>query len=79
MPKDMHDIVVEAAKGTPAVAGAVAASLTLNEWVAAATGVYIVVQLAYLVRKWWREETEWGRKIKRWASGEKPSGIGPLE
>lgn len=51
-----HDTLVEVAKGAPAVAGATLASLTLNEWVAAATVVYIVVQIAYLLRKWWREE-----------------------
>lgn len=52
-----HDTLVEVAKGAPAVAGATLASLTLNEWVAAATGIYILVQIAYLLRKWWREET----------------------
>ena len=26
-----------------------------------------VLQAAYLLRKWWREESEWGAKIKRWA------------
>lgn len=49
----------EAIKGTPAVAGALASALTLNEWVAIATGVYILVQVAYLLRKWWREEKDW--------------------
>lgn len=65
MTPEKHDIAVESVKAAPAVAGAVAASLTLNEWVAVATGIYIVVQIAYLIRKWWREETEWGSKIKR--------------
>lgn len=50
------EFTTEALKGTPAVAGAVTAALTLNEWVAILTGVYILVQLAYLLRKWWREE-----------------------
>lgn len=58
MKQQAHDIAVEAAKGAPAVAGAVAASLTLNEWVAVTTGIYILVQIAYLLRKWWREEHE---------------------
>lgn len=53
------DFATEAAKGTPAVAGAVASALTLNEWVAIATGVYVLVQVAYLLRKWWREEKDW--------------------
>lgn len=49
-------VVIEAAKAAPAVAGAAAAGMTLNEWVAVATGVYIAIQAAYLLRKWWREE-----------------------
>jgi hypothetical protein len=53
------ELATEAMKGTPAVAGAVAATLTLNEVVAIATGIYIVVQVVYLLRKWWREEKEW--------------------
>jgi hypothetical protein len=50
------ELTNEALKGTPAVAGTVAAALTLNEWVAILTGIYVLVQLAYLLRKWWREE-----------------------
>ncbi|GAO71953.1 hypothetical protein CSE6_019_33900 [Comamonas sp. E6] len=48
--------LIETAKAAPAVAGAAASTLTLNEWVAIATGVYIAIQAAYLLRKWWREE-----------------------
>jgi len=48
--------VIEAAKAAPAIAGAAAAGMTLNEWVAIATGLYIAIQAAYLLRKWWREE-----------------------
>lgn len=51
---------IEAAKAAPAVAGATASSLTLNEWVAVATGIYIAIQAAYLLRKWWREERRRG-------------------
>lgn len=47
------EITTEALKSTPP---AVVAWLTLNEWVAVATVVYIIVQAAYLLRKWWREE-----------------------
>lgn len=53
---------IEAAKAAPAVAGAAASGLTLNEWVAIATGMYIFIQAAYLLRKWWREE----RKLGGW-------------
>lgn len=49
-------VAVQAAKGAPAVAGALFSAVTLNQWVALATLVYIIVQLLYLVRKWWREE-----------------------
>lgn len=49
-------ISIEAAKAAPAVAGAAAAGVTLNQWVAIATGFYIVLQALYLARKWWREE-----------------------
>lgn len=52
--KDMslkQESIVEAAKATPAVAGAAYSSLTLNEWVAAATLVYIIIQAGVLVHK----------------------------
>lgn len=58
MKQQTQDLALEAAKGAPAVAGAVATALTLNEWVAVATGIYIIVQIAYLLRKWWREERD---------------------
>lgn len=50
------ETISEALKATPPVA---VAALTLNEWVAVATVVYIIVQAAYLLRKWWREEKGW--------------------
>lgn len=53
-------VAIEAAKAAPAVAGAAAAGVTLNQWVAIATGFYIVLQALYLARKWWREEREAG-------------------
>jgi hypothetical protein len=52
------EITNEAVKGVPAIAGATASVLTLNELVAVATGVYILVQMVYLLRKWWCEEKE---------------------
>jgi hypothetical protein len=30
--------------------------MTLSEWVAVCTMAYVIVQLLYLLRKWWREE-----------------------
>lgn len=56
------EFMSEAMKGTPAVAGAAASIVTLNEAIAIATGIYILVQVAYLCRKWWREEKDWARK-----------------
>lgn len=57
--------MTEAMKGTPAIAGAAAAALTLNQWIAIATGIYIVVQCAYLIRKWVREEKEWAARDRK--------------
>lgn len=62
MNSEQNAVAVQAAKGAPAVAGALFSAVTLNQWVALATLVYIIVQLLYLVRKWWREE------VDRWRS-----------
>lgn len=51
-----NDVAKETGKGLLAVVGAVASAVTLNQLVAFATLVYIVLQAAYLARKWWREE-----------------------
>lgn len=64
MTPETNDVAVQVAKGAPAVAGAIAASLTLNQWVAIATGIYIIIQCLYLIRKWWREEVSWARKVE---------------
>lgn len=50
--------VDQATRGAPAVGGAVLYGFSLNSAVAVVTIVYVVIQAAYLVRKWWREETE---------------------
>lgn len=64
MKQETQDILVEAAKATP---GVLASTFTLNTAVALATLVFIILQIAYLVRKWIREETEWGVRLKQWA------------
>lgn len=51
-----ESVAQEALKGAPAVAGSVTAAMTLSEWVAVCTMAYVIVQLLYLLRKWWREE-----------------------
>jgi hypothetical protein len=55
----------EALRGTPAVAGAAVSAFTLNTWVMIATGVYILLQIAYLARKWWREEHDHAHKARK--------------
>ena len=64
MKQETQDIILEAAKAAPAVT---MTALTMNDIVAFVTIIFIVLQVAYLVRKWMREETEWGIRLKRWA------------
>lgn len=64
--QEVQDIAVASVKAAPGIA---ATGFTLNTAVAVATLVFIILQAAYLVRKWWREETEWGQRLKRWAEG----------
>lgn len=66
MKQEIQDIAVEAAKATPGIA---ASAFTLNNAVALATLIFVVLQAVYLIRKWIREESEWGMKLKRWAEG----------
>lgn len=47
-----RDVGVALAKLSPPVT---VAALTLNEWVAIATIVYLVIQIAHLVWKWRRD------------------------
>lgn len=75
MKQEYQDIAVEVAKASPGIA---ASSITLNHVVAIVTILFVVLQILYLVRKWVREETEWGRKIKRWSRGES-TDLGGLE
>ncbi|MGB3069285.1 MAG: hypothetical protein WBC18_12090 [Ottowia sp.] len=64
MKQEVQDIAVEALKASPGIA---MTGFTLDKAVALATLIFVLIQVAYLIRKWWREETEWGRKLKRWA------------
>ena len=63
MPNSTRDFTIEAARGAPAVAGAVAGTMTMNEWVMIGTAIYIIIQSAYLIRKWIEEEAD--RKYTR--------------
>lgn len=58
------EAAVQGAAGTPPVVVSTAAiigGLTLQEWVLAATLIYVVVQCAYLLWKWWRE---WRKSLR---------------
>ena len=53
----LQSVAVEATKSAPpvAVTSAVIAGYSINEWVAILTGLYVLLQIAVLVRKEWRE------------------------
>ena len=65
----LHELVLRTIPGT------VLAKLADMPWLAI---ILFIVQMAYLLRKWWREETEWGLRMKR-LLGVKPSQPGSLE
>lgn len=46
-----QETAIETVKAAPAVAGAVYTTLTLNEWVALATLIYILLQAGILLHK----------------------------
>ena len=51
----MREVGVATAKVTPAAAGTAITALTLNEWVAIVTIIYVVIQTLHLLWKWRRE------------------------
>ncbi len=69
MCSEKQDLALAAAKVAPAAAGTWFSNASPNEQaafvVALVTIVYIVVQCAYLIRKWIREESEWGKRVKK--------------
>lgn len=48
---------IEAVKSAPpvAVTGAMIAGMTLSDWVTVLTGIYVLLQIAVLLLKAWRE------------------------
>lgn len=79
MKTESHDLAIAAAKTAPGLFGT---AITMDTLIAVATLIFIVLQIAYLVRKWVREETEWGRKIRRWAERHgitRPAPLGGME
>lgn len=67
MKQEVKDIALQVAVSAPTSITAILSKVTIAEWVAIIFGL---LQALYLVRKWWREETEWGIKAKRWAAGQ---------
>jgi hypothetical protein len=55
-PQKLADTGIEAAKSSPpiAVLAVTAQGMTLQEWVYAATLVYIALQAGWLLWKWWK-------------------------
>lgn len=73
---EVKDLAVQAAVSAPTTGWAWLTGLTVAEIVAVVLGV---VQLVYLLRKWWREETEWGIRLRRWARRVRISKHGDLD
>ena len=76
MKQEVKDIAVQLAVASPTTGYAFFTKLTVAEWVAITLGI---LQGLYLLRKWWREESEWGLKLKRWAQRKGLTGPAPLE
>lgn len=74
MKQEFKDIAVNVAYNAPASFVAWWQQISVTTIIAVVLGV---LQIAYLIRKWVREETEWGRRLKRWANGQdtKPGGL----
>lgn len=68
MKQELRDMAAQAAASSPTTGWALLTQISLAEWIAITLGV---LQAVYLIRKWWREETEWGLKLKSWM-GVKP-------
>lgn len=66
MKQEVKDIVLNVIYNAPT---SVAAWLSSIDWTIAIPVALGLLQGAYLIRKWVREETEYGRKLKRWAAG----------
>lgn len=64
MKQEVKDIAIEVATKTVPAGGL--AWISQVSVTAALAGLLVVLQIAYLLRKWWREETEWGLKMRRW-------------
>lgn len=54
----LQDAAIEAVKSAPpvAVTGAMISGMSISDWVAILTGLYVLLQIAVLLRKEWREK-----------------------
>lgn len=75
MKQEIRDIAWQLVTGTAPAAGI--SWWSQIHWTSVLAGLFLVLQICYLIRKWVREETEWGRRIKRWGNGE-PTEPGDL-
>ncbi|NDZ12033.1 hypothetical protein C7T35_15495 [Variovorax sp. WS11] len=66
MKQEIKDIAANIVYQAPASVVAWWQQLSLTTAIAITLGV---LQILYLLRKWWREETDWGQKLKRRARG----------
>ena len=57
----MTDEQLALAKAAPAIAGATIYGLTLQDWVAIATLVYVALQVGLLMPKYWKLLLDWRR------------------
>jgi len=63
MKQEVRDIFWQVLYSSPTSAVALVSKFTVAEWIAIVLGIF---QALYLIRKWWREETEFGLKLKHW-------------
>jgi len=80
--QEVKDIAVEVATKTAPAGGLVVWAtdwLAHINWNVVLAGLLVVLQILYLLRKWWREETAWGMKLKRWAESRGLVASKPME
>lgn len=58
---NLTDEELAVAKTAPAIAGATIYGLTLQDWVAIATLVYVALQVGLLMPKYWKLLIDWRR------------------
>lgn len=82
MRQELRDIAIELATKTAPAGGLAVWAQYLWEQVnvtALLTCALVVLQIIYLLRKWWREETEWGLRLRLWARRVRDAVTKPAE